>query len=96
MSAVDVPKNLHHDCHEGFRLVSMGSQGMQSWRLTQGSDEGTEKTCDPRQAGVQSQLEETVDEAIVVQVQGIPTVLDDLGLSSIKTRESTWPGSFPC
>ena len=38
-----------------------------------------------------SQLEETVDEAIVVQVQDIPTVdLDDLGLSSIKTPESTW------
>ena len=38
-----------------------------------------------------SQLEETVDEAIVVQVQDIPTVdLNVLGLSSIETPESTW------
>ena len=37
-----------------------------------------------------SQLEETVDEAFVVQVQEIPTVdLDDLRPSSIKTPEST-------
>ena len=43
MSPVDVPKKLHHDCHEGCRAVSMGSQGMQSWHSTQGSDEGTEK-----------------------------------------------------
>ena len=37
MSAVVVPKKLHHVCHD----VSKGSQCMQSWHSTRGCDEGT-------------------------------------------------------
>ena len=97
MSAVVVAKKLHHDCNEGCRAVSKGSQGMQSWHPTRGCHEGTVRLsthaslASSRLPTQTSQLEETVDEAIVVQVQDIPSVdLDDLGLSSKKTTESTW------
>ena len=74
MSAVDVPKKLHHDCHEGCRAVSMGSHGCRAGtqpKVVTRGPKNLRPTQGWRPVELQtqtSQLQETVDEAIVVQV----------------------------